>query len=49
MLAAEEFAMPAPAPRSDGPSLARRAGAAWPLALALAAAVLVLLRARRSQ
>ncbi len=49
VLAAEEFAMPAPAPGSDGQSLARRAGSAWPLALALAVAALVLLRARRSQ
>ena len=49
VLAAEEFAMPAPAPGSDAPSLARRAGSAWPLALALAVAALVLLRARRSR
>ncbi len=49
VLAAEEFAMPAPAPGSDGRSLARRAGSAWPMALALAAAALVLLRARRSR
>ena len=44
VLAAEEFAMPAPAPSSsDGRSLARRAGAAWPLALAFAVAALVAL------
>ena len=51
VLAAEEFAMPAPAPvpGSEGRSLARRAGSAWPLALALAVAAAVLLRARRSQ
>jgi hypothetical protein len=53
VLAAEEFAMPAPAPvaGSEGRSLARRAGSAWPLALALAFAAVaaVLLRARRSR
>ena len=49
VLAAEEFAMPAPYPGSEGRSLARRAGAAWPLALALAVAALVVLRARRSR
>jgi hypothetical protein len=49
VLAAEEFAMPAVAKPPEGASLARRAGSAWPVALALAVLVLVWLRARHGR
>lgn len=49
VLAAEEFAMPAPAPGLERRSLAGRARSAWPVALALAVAVAVVARLRRSR
>ena len=49
VLAAEEFAMPAPSPGAERRSLAGRARSAWPVALALAVVVAVVLRVRRSR